>query len=54
MEVIIATGDVHGELLGDPSTEVRANIGHDGPVQRCTLYQLAARRSPLAARRPPT
>jgi quinol monooxygenase YgiN len=39
MEAIIATGDVHGELLGDPSAEVRANIGDDGPVQLFTLYQ---------------
>jgi quinol monooxygenase YgiN len=39
MEAIVATGDVHGELLGDPSPEVRANIAADGPVQLYTLYQ---------------
>jgi quinol monooxygenase YgiN len=39
MEAIIATGDVHGELLGDPSPEVRANLADDGPVQLFTLFQ---------------
>jgi len=39
MKAIIATGDVHGELLGDPSAELRANFGPDGPVQLFTLYQ---------------
>jgi len=39
MEAIIATGDVHGELLGEPTAEVRANIGPDGPVQLFSLYQ---------------
>ena len=39
MEAIIATGDVHGELLGDPSPEVSANLADDGPVQLFTLYQ---------------
>jgi quinol monooxygenase YgiN len=33
MDAIIATGSVSGELLGDPSAEVRANISGDGPVQ---------------------
>jgi quinol monooxygenase YgiN len=33
MEAIIATGEVHGELLGDPSPELRANLPDDGPVQ---------------------
>lgn len=39
MEAIIATGDVHGELLGDPSAELRAKFDADGPVQLFTLYQ---------------
>jgi quinol monooxygenase YgiN len=39
MEAIIATGDVHGELLGDPSPELRANFDPDGPVQLFALYQ---------------
>ena len=39
MEAIIATGDVHGELLGDPGPELKANIADDGPVQLFTLYQ---------------
>jgi quinol monooxygenase YgiN len=39
MEAIIATGDVHGELLGDPSAELRANFDAHGPVQLFTLYQ---------------
>ena len=33
MDAIIATGHVHGELLGNPSPELRANFAHDGPVQ---------------------
>src|SRR3954468_5494564 len=32
MEAIIATGSVSGELLGDPSTELRANLA-DSPVR---------------------
>jgi len=32
-EQIIATGECFGELLGDPSPEMRANIGDGGPVQ---------------------
>jgi quinol monooxygenase YgiN len=39
MEAIIATGDVHGELLGDPSAELKANFADDGPVQLFTRYQ---------------
>ena len=39
MDALIATGDVHGELLGDPGPELRANIADDGPVQLFTLYQ---------------
>lgn len=35
MEAIIATGDV----LGEPSAEVRAKFAVDGPVQLFTLYQ---------------
>jgi quinol monooxygenase YgiN len=33
MDRIIATGSVSGELLGDPSAEVRGNIAAGGPVQ---------------------
>jgi len=33
MEPIIATADVHGELLGDPSPELLARFSADGPVQ---------------------
>jgi quinol monooxygenase YgiN len=39
MEAIIATGDVHGELLGEPSPELKAKFALDGPVQLFTLYQ---------------
>ena len=38
MEPILATGSVHGELLGDPSAEVRANLA-GSPVQLFMLYQ---------------
>jgi quinol monooxygenase YgiN len=33
MEPVIATGSVHGELLGEPSPDLRANFADDGPVQ---------------------
>src|SRR5690349_18071189 len=33
MDAIIATGDVHGELLGEPSPELRSNFAADGPVR---------------------
>jgi len=33
MDAIIATGSVSGELLGDPSAELRARFAGDGPVQ---------------------
>ena len=33
MDAIIATGSVSGELLGDPSAELRARFASDGPVQ---------------------
>jgi len=37
-EAYIATGDVHGELLGDPSAALRANFGPTaGPALQ--LYQ---------------
>jgi quinol monooxygenase YgiN len=39
MEQIMATGDVSGELLGEPSAELRANLG-DGPVGLFLPYQL--------------
>ena len=33
MDVITATGEVFGELLGDPSAELRARFAAGGPVQ---------------------
>ena len=33
MEAIIATGSVSGELLGEPSAELRSRFDPDGPVQ---------------------
>jgi quinol monooxygenase YgiN len=38
MEPIMATATVEGELLGDLSDEMRANMA-DGPVGLFTLYQ---------------
>ncbi len=38
-EAIFATAEVHGELLGDPSPELRANFAEGGPVQLFTLFQ---------------
>ena len=38
MEAILATGSVHGELLGEPNPEVRANLTAGGPVQLFTPY----------------
>jgi len=37
-EAILATGCVSGELLGEPSAELRANLA-DGPVGLFRLYQ---------------
>ena len=37
-EAIVATGSVTGELLGEPSAELRANLA-DGPVSLFTPYQ---------------
>ena len=39
MEAIVATADVSGELLGEPSAELRANFTDDGPVRLFTPYQ---------------
>jgi quinol monooxygenase YgiN len=39
MEAILATGTCYGELLGEPSAEVRANLA-GSPVQLFTPYQL--------------
>ena len=42
MEAILATGTVYGELLGDVSPELRANLAPEdpgSPVQHFTLYQ---------------
>jgi quinol monooxygenase YgiN len=36
-DAIAATGDVSGELLGEPSAELRANLA-DGPVRLFTPY----------------
>ena len=38
MEAIVATGSVSGELLGEPSTELRANLA-DSPVRLFTPFQ---------------
>lgn len=38
MEPIIATGTVSGELLGDPSPELRAQFSAEGPVQLFSPY----------------
>ncbi len=38
MEPIIATGTVYGELLGEPSPELRAGFSADGPVQLFSPY----------------
>jgi quinol monooxygenase YgiN len=37
MEAIVATGSVSGELLGEPSTELRANLA-DSPVRLFTPF----------------
>ena len=38
MDAIVATGSVSGELLGNPSAEIRARISGDGPVQLFTPW----------------
>jgi quinol monooxygenase YgiN len=38
MEPILATGSVTGELLGEPSDELRANFSDDGPVRLLAPY----------------
>lgn len=38
IEAIVATGSVSGELLGEPSAELRANLA-DGPVRLFTRVQ---------------
>jgi quinol monooxygenase YgiN len=38
MEAILATGSVSGELLGEPSAELRAKLA-DSPVRLFTPYQ---------------
>ena len=38
MQPIIATGTVVGELLGEPSPELRAGFAADGPVQLFSPY----------------
>jgi hypothetical protein len=38
MDAIIATGSVSGELLGNPSAELRARFASGGPVQLFTPW----------------
>jgi len=38
MDAIIATGSVFGELLGEPSAELRARFASGGPVQLFTPW----------------
>jgi quinol monooxygenase YgiN len=38
MDAIIATGSVSGQLLGEPSGELRAKFGPGGPVQLFTPW----------------
>ena len=38
MEAIVATGSVSGELLGEPSAELRSNLA-DSPVRLFTPFQ---------------
>jgi quinol monooxygenase YgiN len=38
MDAIVATGSVSGELLGEPSTELRARFTGGGPVQLFTPW----------------
>ena len=38
MDAIIATGTASGELLGEPSAELRSRFGADGPVQLFTPW----------------
>jgi quinol monooxygenase YgiN len=38
MDAILATGECHGELLGDLSPELRANFVEGGPVQLFSPY----------------
>lgn len=40
MEQILATGTVYGELLGEPSPELRKLLGSGGPVQLFLPYQI--------------
>jgi quinol monooxygenase YgiN len=39
MDEILATATVYGELLGEPSPELRSKFSSDGPVQLFALYQ---------------
>lgn len=38
MQAILATGSVSGELLGEPSADLRAQLA-DGPVRVFTPFQ---------------
>lgn len=43
MEAIVATGEVSGELLGEPSDEIKANLSADGPVRLLTPWLVLRR-----------
>ena len=40
MDAIVATGSASGELLGEPSTELRARFTGGGPVQLFTPWAM--------------
>jgi hypothetical protein len=40
MDAIVATGSVQGELLGEPSPELRARFTDGGPVQLFTPWAM--------------
>jgi quinol monooxygenase YgiN len=39
MDAVLATGSVEGEILGEPSAELRANLSPEGPVRLFTPYR---------------
>ena len=46
MDAIIATGSASGELLGEPSPELRSRFAADGPVQLFTPWATMERPRP--------
>ena len=38
VEAILATGSISGELLGEPSAEIKANLSGSGPPQLFTPF----------------